>query len=301
MDKKLLIIKPEVAKALKNNKPVLALESTIISHGMPFPQNIEVLQNLEKITFENGVFPATICLMDGKIKIGIDNYELELLAKNENVKKVSTRDFGKVLVNKEIGATTVAATMIAANLAGIKVFSTGGIGGVHRFAEKTFDISSDLIEFSRTPVIVISAGVKAILDIPKTLELLETLGVPVYGFQTDNFPAFYSAKSSQKVERINSVTEVARIFRKDRELGFSNGILLANPIPEEDQIPHEKINKFIEKALADARKKNIIGNALTPFLLSRIVDLTKGKALQTNIKLVENNVKLGCEVAKNVL
>ncbi|MEA2103985.1 MAG: pseudouridine-5'-phosphate glycosidase [Candidatus Cloacimonadota bacterium] len=298
MNKNLLDFSPEVNKAITTNKPILALESTIISHGMPYPQNLAVAKNLENIARQRGVIPATICLMNGKIKIGLDDGDLLLLAKAPDVKKVSRSDFSNVLTKGEIGATTVAATMIAANLAGIKVFATGGIGGVHRNAEKTFDVSADLIEFSRTPVIVISAGVKAILDIPKTLEYLETLGVPVYGYKTNHFPAFYSKRSRQKVKRIDSVDEVVQFYKNERELGFSNGILLANSIPEEYEIPFEVMDEFIKQALAVADEQGVTGKSVTPFLLSKLVELSDGESLQANIKLVENNVRLGCKVAK---
>jgi len=294
----LLQFSSKVKEAIRNKKPIIALESTIISHGMPYPQNIEVAKNLENIALKNGVVPATICLMNGKIKIGLNDDELEILAIAENVKKVSRRDIAKVLARNEIGATTVAATMIAAKLAGIKVFATGGIGGVHRFAENSFDISADLIEFSQTPIIVVSAGAKAILDLPKTLEFLETYGVPVYGFQTDKFPAFYSAKSNLKIEQINSASEIVNIFQTNQKLGLKMGIIVANPISQKYEIPFEKMEIFILKAIAEAEKKGISGQAVTPFLLAKIVKLTKGKSLETNIKLVENNVKLACQIAK---
>ena len=245
----MLQISKKVANAIQNNKPVIALESTIISHGMPYPQNIEVAKNLENIALENGVVPATICLMNGKIKVGLNSDELETLATAKNVKKISRRDIAKNLAKKEIGATTVAATMIVAKLAGINVFATGGVGGVHRFAEESFDISADLIEFSQTPIVVVSAGAKAILDLPKTLEFLETCGVPVYGFQTDKFPAFYSAKSNLSIERINSASEIANIFQINKKLGLKMGILVANPIPKQDEIPFDEMEVFISKAI----------------------------------------------------
>ena len=298
MNKELLEIRKDIADAIKDNKPVIALESTIISHGMPYPQNIEVAKNLEKLAYDLGVIPATICLMNGKIKIGLTDEELELLATEKDVKKVSRRDIGRVLANKEIGATTVAATMICANLAGIKVFATGGIGGVHRYGEETFDISADLIEFSKTPVIVVSAGAKAILDLPKTLEYLETYGVPVYGYKTDYFPAFYSTRSNLKIQKIESVVEIANICRINRKLDFKMGMLIANPIPENYEIPYDIMDKHISEAIKEAKEKHISGQAVTPFLLARIVELTKGESLEANIKLVENNVKLACEIAK---
>ena len=293
-----LEINSKVKHALENGKPVIALESTIISHGMPYPENIKVAKNLEKIAEDAGVVPATICLMNGKIKIGIKDDELEMLAKSKDVAKVSRRDFSRVLTSKKIGATTVAATMIAANLAGIKVFATGGVGGVHRGAEDTFDISADLQEFSQTPVIVVSAGAKAILDLPKTLEVLETLGVPVYGFQTDLFPAFYSAESDLHIDKIDSEKEIVDLYKTNIKLGFKNGILVANPIPKKCEIPFEEMDEHIKIALKRAEKNGITGRGLTPFLLAEIVKITKGSSLETNIKLVENNVALACRIAK---
>ncbi|MDP8203894.1 MAG: pseudouridine-5'-phosphate glycosidase [Candidatus Tenebribacter mawsonii] len=294
-----LEINSKVKQALENRKPVIALESTIISHGMPYPENIQVAKNLEKIAEDAGVVPATICLMNGKIKIGLSDDELELLAGSKDVAKVSRRDFGRILASKKMGATTVAATMIAANLAGIKVFATGGIGGVHRGAEDSFDISADLQEFSQTPVIVVSAGAKAILDLPKTLEMLETYGVPVYGFQTDLFPAFYSAESNLQIDRIESEKEIADIYNANFKLGLNNGILVANPISKKYEIPFEEMDEHIKIALKRANSKGITGRKLTPFLLAEIVKITKGSSLETNIKLVENNVKLACRIAKS--
>lgn len=288
----------KVRDAFQRNKPVIALESTLIAHGLPFPQNLEVAKKLEEIALERGVVPATICLMNGKIKIGLDENELEILAENNDVQKVSSRDLGRILVKKEIGATTVSATMKCAYLAGIKVFATGGIGGVHRNAEMTFDISTDLIELSRTPVIVVSAGAKAILDLPKTLELLETLSVPVYGYKTELFPAFYSSKTDLKINRIDSPKQISEIYNTNRILGFSNGILVANPIPGKYEIPFHKMEKSIEEALFEANKEGIKGQAVTPFLLSRLLKITEGKSLEANIKLIENNVRLACEIAK---
>jgi len=293
-----LSISKPVEQALENNQPVIALESTIIAHGMPFPQNLEVARKLEEIAEKNNVVPATICIMNGKIKIGLNQQELEELASSKNIRKVSSREISNVLIKKEMGATTVSATMIAANMVGIKVFATGGIGGVHRFAEQTFDLSADLFELSKTPVIVVSAGAKAILDLAKTLEILETLCVPVLGFQTEFFPAFYSTKTNLKIEKIDTVKQIVKIFKLNRELGFSNGILIANPIPQKYEIPFDEIEKIITIAIKKIEEKNVTGQKVTPFLLQKIVELTDGKALQANIKLVENNVKLACEIAK---
>lgn len=298
LENELLSISKPVEQALQNNQPVIALESTIIAHGMPFPQNLEVARKLEKIAKNNNVVPAYICLMDGKIKIGLNQQELEELASSKNIRKVSSREIANVLVKKEMGATTVSATMIAANMAEIKVFATGGIGGVHRFAKQTFDISADLFELAKTPVIVVSAGAKAILDLAKTLEILETLCVPVLGFQTDFFPAFYSAKTNLKIEKIDTVKQIAKIFKLNRELSFSNGILIANPIPQKYEIPFDEMDKFISIAIKKKEEKNITGQKVTPFLLRKIVELTEGKALQANVKLVENNVKLASRIAK---
>jgi len=299
--KEFIEISKEVEHALKKGMPVIALESTIISHGMPYPQNLEVATKLENMAREVGVTPATICLMDGKIKIGLDETELAALATRKGVAKVSRRNFAECLAKKQTGATTVAATMIAANMAGIKVFATGGIGGVHREADKTFDISADLIEFSRTPVIVVSAGAKAILDLPKTLEYLETHGVPVYGYQTDIFPAFYSSKSKLKVNKIDRAEDIASIYSTSVALGFNNGIIVANPVPEEHEIPNEEMEQLINQALMMADTENITGYNVTPFLLGEIVKRSQGRSLTTNIHLVENNVKLACKIAKELV
>ena len=290
----------DVAEAINHRRPIIALESTIISHGLPYPRNIHVAEKLENIASQMGVTPATICLMNGKIKIGLGDKDLEILGKAKNVAKVSSRDMGKVLAGKLAGATTVAATMKAAAWAGIKVFATSGIGGVHRDAENTFDISNDLIELSRNSVIVVSAGAKAILDLPGTLEYLETMGVPVYGYKTDNFPAFYSAESNLKVDRINSAKDIANIYKTNQELGLQCGILVANPIPKEYEIPFTEMDNYIQAALKKANDLNIKGRDLTPFLLAEIVEITRGRSLETNIRLVENNVKLACEIAKKL-
>jgi len=296
--KKFLEISKKVKQALENSKPVIALESTIISHGMPYPQNIQVAKDLEKIAEDAGVVPATICLMNGKIKIGLNDDELEMLAVSKEVAKVSRRDFGRILASKKNGATTVAATMIAAHLAGIKVFATGGVGGVHRGAEDSFDISADLKEFAQTPVIVVSAGAKAILDLSKTLEILETFGVPVYGFQTDLFPAFYSAESDIRIDRLDSAKEITDIYKTNMKLGFKNGILVGNPIPKKYEIPFSEMDEHIKIALDRAKRNGVTGRGLTPFLLAEIVKITNGSSLETNIRLVENNVTLACRIAK---
>ena len=295
---KFIKLSPSVAEAINHRRPILALESTIISHGMPYPQNLHVAEKLENIVSQAGVVPATICLMNGFIQVGLDGNELEILATAKKVAKVSSRDIGRVLATNQIGATTVAATMKIAAWAGIKVFATGGIGGVHRQAENTFDISNDMIELSRNPVIVVSAGAKAILDLPKTLEYLETMGVAVLGYQTDNFPAFYSAESEYKIDRIDSIKDIAAIYNTNCELNLKTGMLIANPVPKEHEIPYSEMNEFIQTALRKAEVEKITGRNLTAFLLAEIVKLTKGRSLQTNIELVKNNVRLACEIAK---
>jgi len=298
MTKKLIEIKPEVAKALDKKKPVIALESTIIAHGMPYPQNLKVAKELEEITREAGVVPATICFLDGKAKIGLTELELKLMATSSDVEKVSIQDMGKILFQKRNGATTVASTMFLANQVGIKVFATGGIGGVHRNAENTFDISADLHEFTRSNVVVVSAGAKAILDLDKTLETLETLGVPVLGYKTNKFPAFYSHSSPFEIETIDSAQEIAHTFKYHTEIGNKGGTLIANPIPPKDEIPYEVMEDYIEQALTSCEKKKIKGKEVTPYLLSELVKITNKKSLASNIKLVKNNVKLACEIAK---
>lgn len=297
---KFIQLSPSVADAINHRKPIVALESTIISHGMPYPENIKVAEKLENIVAQAEVVPATICLMDGKIKVGLDGEELEVLARGDHVAKVSSRDIGRVLTQKQTGATTVASTMKIAAMCGIKVFATGGIGGVHRNAEESFDISNDLIELSRNAVIVVSAGAKAILDLPKTLEYLETMGVPVFGFKTDKFPAFYSAESNLQVDRINSVPDIAEAFKTSCDLGLRAGMLIANPIPKEYEIPFAEMDEYIGTALINAQNNGIFGRELTPFLLANIVKLTKGKSLKTNIELVKNNVQLACAIAKEL-
>lgn len=294
----MISLSSEVNEALAANRPVIALESTIISHGMPYPQNIEVACNLENMAREMGVTPATICLMDGKIQVGINQEKLEMLAQSKNCLKVSRRNFSKALIDKRIGATTVSATMMAASMAGIKVFATGGIGGVHRGAEESMDISADLPEFQKSPVIVVCAGAKAILDLPKTLEYLETAGIPLYGYKTESFPAFYSAKSKYKVCSIESVEKIVEHYKMDRLLGLTSGILIANPIPQQYEIPFDKMEEHIQSAVCDITAQGITGAEVTPYLLAKIVEITNGKSLQTNIKLVENNVKLACNIAK---
>lgn len=298
MLEKYLDINSKVKKALDEGKPVVALESTIISHGMPYPKNVETARNVEKIIRDKGAVPATIAILNGKLKVGLNNEELEHLGKGGNVIKTSRRDIPFIIAKKMDGATTVASTMIIAELAGIKVFATGGIGGVHRGAEQTFDISADLEELSHTNVAVICAGAKSILDIGLTLEYLETNGVPVIGFGTDEMPAFYTRKSGFRVDyRIDSAKELADAIKAKWDLGLKGGLVIGNPIPEEYQMDYNVINKAIEEALKESQEKGIKGKEITPFLLAKIKEITGGDSLEANIKLVYNNAKLGADLA----
>lgn len=294
-------IKPEVEKALDEGTPVVALESTIISHGMPYPKNVETAIAVEEIIRKNGGVPATIAIIGGRIKIGLTADEIEYMAKADNVLKVSRRDFPLVISEKLDGATTVAGTMIAANMAGIKVFVTGGIGGVHRGAGESFDISADLEELKMTDVAVVCAGVKSILDIGATLEYLETSGVPVITYGADSFPAFYSRESGFPAEcRIDEPEKIASLIRTKDQLGLRGGILIACPIPAEDEIAFDKMDVVIKKALRECEEKGIKGKRITPFLLSKVKDLTEGSSLEANIKLVLNNADIGAKIAAEI-
>jgi len=298
MKEEYIDIKPEVLEALNNGEAVVALESTIISHGMPYPENIETALNVEKIIRGEGATPATIAILGGRIKVGLNEEELEYLARSKNVVKTSRRDIPFVISQKLDGGTTVAATMIIASLAGIKVFATGGIGGVHRNAQKTFDISADLQELASTNVAVVCAGPKSILDIGLTLEYLETNGVPVIGFKTDELPAFYSRRSGFKVDyRVDSAEELARAIKAKWDLGLEGGLVIGNPIPKEYEIDYEVINEAIEEALEEAEAIGVKGKEITPFLLSKVKDITKGKSLKANIQLVYNNAKVASQLA----
>ncbi len=299
MLKKYVEYSDEVKKAMKEGKPVVALESTIISHGMPYPQNIETAKACEEIIRENGAVPATTAIIGGKIKIGLSDEELEFMATSKDIIKASRRDFAYIVSQGLNGATTVASTIIASRLAGIKIFVTGGLGGVHRHAEVTFDISRDLEELAANDIMIVCAGCKSILDIGLTLEYLETKGVPVFGYQTDYMPAFFTRKSEFKVDyNIKNPKEAAEAAKAQWELGLQGGILLTNPIPESDSMDEEKINTAIEKALVEAEEKGIHGKETTPFLLSKVLEVTEGKSLEANIALVKNNARLGAEVAK---
>jgi len=293
-----LDIKEEVKEALRNNMPVVALESTIISHGMPYPENVSMAKKVEAIIRSEGAVPATIAIIDGKIKIGLTDSDLEILAKSSDVMKVSRRDLSVVLAKKTLGATTVATTMICAEMAGIKFFVTGGIGGVHRGYEKSLDVSADLEELSQTNVTVICAGAKAILDLPRTMEYLETKGVSVIGYQTKVLPAFYTRESEINLRHyVNEAKELAEIVYTKDLLDLKGGLLVVNPIPEEDSLDSAYINTIIDKAIEESFKEGIEGKDVTPYLLKKIVDETKGKSLDANLALVYNNAKVGAQLA----
>ena len=294
-----LDIAPEVAQALRDGKPVVALESTIISHGMPYPQNVETALQVEDIIRQNGAVPATIAIIGGKLKAGCTKEEIEYLGKKgQAVTKASRRDLAVLCARGADGATTVTTTMIIAHMAGIEVFATGGIGGVHRGAETTMDISADLEELAHTPVMVVCAGAKSILDLGLTLEYLETHGVPVIGYGTEELPAFYTRKSGFGVDyRVDSPQELAAAFRTQRELGLGGGMLVTNPIPEEYSMDPAIINAAIDQAIREAGEQGIHGKATTPFLLARVKELTGGDSLESNIKLVFNNAALAARTA----
>lgn len=296
---KYLDLSPEVAEALAAGKPVVALESTIISHGMPYPQNVETALMVEKTIRDNGAVPATIAVIGGRLKAGLTPSEIEYLGKKGRaVTKASRRDLPVLVARGEDGATTVTTTMIIANLAGIKVFATGGIGGVHRGAETTMDISADLEELAMTPVMVICAGAKSILDLGLTLEYLETKGVPVIGYGTDELPAFYTRRSGFKVDyRIDTPEELAAAFRAKLDMDLGGGMLVTNPIPEEYSMDPDRINAAIDQAIAECNEKGIKGKDTTPFLLARIKDITGGDSLDSNIQLVLNNARLAARTA----
>lgn len=300
---KYLSISDEVQAALSAGKPVVALESTIISHGMPYPQNVETALRVEQTIRENGAVPATIAVIGGKLKAGCTHEEIEYLGKKgQAVTKASRRDLPVLIARKEDGATTVTTTMIIAAMAGIKVFATGGIGGVHRGAQQTFDISADLEELAQTPVMVICAGAKSILDLGLTLEYLETKGVPVIGYGTDELPAFYTRHSGFSVDyRIDTPEELAAVFQAKTDCGLKGGMLVTNPIPEEFSMPKEVIDQAIEQALSEMEAAGIHGKQCTPFLLAKVKDLTGGDSLEANIQLVLNNARLAAQTAKAMI
>ena len=296
---KYLDVAPEVQKALDEGRPVVALESTIISHGMPYPQNVETALNVEKIIRDNGAVPATIAVIKGRLKAGLSPEEIDYLGKTGTaVAKASRRDLPVLVAQGKDGATTVTTTMIIAHMAGIQVFATGGIGGVHRGAETTMDISADLEELAHTPVMVVCAGAKSILDLGLTLEYLETHGVPVIGYGTEELPAFYTRKSGFRVDyRIDTPEDLAKAFFVKQDMGLGGGMLVTNPIPEEFSMNHEIINKAIDEAVEEANKLGIHGKETTPFLLAKIKDLTGGDSLASNIQLVYNNARLAAKTA----
>lgn len=294
-----LDISDEVKKALDESKPIVALESTIISHGMPYPQNVETALKVEEIIRENGAVPATIGIIGGRLKAGLTAEEIDYMGRAGNIAKVSRRDIPYLVAHKRDGATTVASTMIIAAIAGIKVFATGGVGGVHRGAEKTMDISADLEELAMTGVAVVCAGAKSILDLGLTLEYLETKGVPVLGYKTEELPAFYTRKSGFKVDyKVDTPEEIASILRTKWELGLMGGVLIANPIPEEYSMDADLITKVIEDAVKEAEALGIKGKDTTPFLLAKIKEITGGESLESNIQLVYNNALLAAQISR---
>ena len=296
---KYLDVNPEVAAAIAAGKPVVALESTIISHGMPYPQNVETALNVEKIIRENGAVPATIAIIGGRLKAGLTAEEIEYFGKKGRaIHKASRRDLAVLCAQGEDGATTVTTTMIIAHMAGIRFFATGGIGGVHRGAETTMDISADLEELARTPVMVVCAGAKSILDLGLTLEYLETKGVPVLGYQTEELPAFYTRKSGFNVDyRMDSPAELASAFKAQNDMALGGGMLVTNPIPEEYSMPKDVIDAAIDQAIAESKAQGIKGKETTPFLLARVAELTGGDSLASNIQLVYNNARLTAKTA----
>jgi pseudouridine-5'-phosphate glycosidase len=300
--KRFFDFKDEVKEALENGKSVVALESTLISHGFPYPENLKVAGEMEKIVRGYGVVPATIAVIGGKIKVGLMRSELEFMATSKDILKASRRDLAVIVAKGLNGATTVAATMMVAERAGIKVFATGGIGGVHRGAEKTFDISADLQELARTTVVVVCSGAKSILDLPLTKEYLETMGVPVIGFASEELPAFYCRESGLKVDyMVNDEVEAVKIIRAMQDLESGGGMIIANPVPEEYALSMEYMNEMIEEAVRAAEKEGIKGKKLTPYLLNKIEELTGGKSLKANIELIKDNARVAAKIAHELV
>ncbi|NLI75184.1 MAG: pseudouridine-5'-phosphate glycosidase [Candidatus Riflebacteria bacterium] len=292
-------INKKVMKALSSGQPVVALESTIITHGMPYPKNLETALTLEETISREGAVPATIAVIEGRLRIGLDEKELEELARGTGLQKISRRDLAPAVAQGRSGGTTVSGTMILAEMAGIKFFATGGIGGVHRGGEKSMDVSADLLELGQTSVAVISAGAKAILDLPRTLEVLETHGVPVIGYRTDEFPAFYYSRSGLPVPvRADRPRDIARILEAKWSLGLAGGVLIANPIPEKDSLPAGEVERAIVRALEEASRREIAGAKVTPFLLAAMEELTEGRSLTANVALVRNNARLAARIAR---
>lgn len=298
MENRYLSVTDEIKQALKENKPIVALESTILSHGMPFPENMEFSHKVEEIIRAEGAIPATTAIIGGKLKVGLTSEELDIMCKPEGIGKVSRRDVATYLATKKTGATTVATTMMIADMAGIRVFATGGIGGVHRGAEVTMDISADLQELANTQVAVVCAGAKSLLDIPKTLEYLETMGVPVLGMGTEDFPAFYCRKSGCKVDcRIDTYEEMAAVLKTKWDLGLKGGVVIANPIPQEYELDFDEMEAVINRALAKAAEENIHGKDTTPFLLSHIKEYSNGVSFASNLQLAYNNARVAARIA----
>jgi len=299
--KKYIVLSKEVQQAKEEGKAIVALESTIISHGMPYPQNVKMAREVEQIVRDNGAVPATIAIIDGKIKIGLTDDELELFGKSSDVAKVSRRDLPQIIATKKLGATTVATTMICAELVDIKIFVTGGIGGVHKGAETTMDVSADLEELAQTDVAVVCAGAKSILDLALTMEYLETKGVPVLGYETEYLPAFYTRNSEFKLNfSTDSIDVIADVLKTKWELNLKGGVVIANPIPKEFAMDEAYINGIIDQAIKEAEENHIIGKDTTPFLLGKIKELTDGKSLDVNIELVKHNAKVGAQIAVNL-
>jgi pseudouridine-5'-phosphate glycosidase len=297
-----IVYSGEVARAKEQRTPLVALETTILSHGMPYPQNVQTAAEVEAIVREEGCVPATIAVFGGNIHVGLTREEIERLGTAKDVLKLSRADLPYAIATGKDGATTVAATMLCANLAGIAVFATGGVGGVHRGAEHSMDVSADLQELARTPVAVVCAGAKALLDLPKTLEVLETFGVPVIAYGTSQFPAFWSRSSGLSAPlRFDTPEEIAAFLHAKRELGIESGTLIANPIPHADEIPSETMRAYIETAVNEASSAGISGKAVTPWLLDRILHLTSGRSLDANVALVKNNAQLAARIARSAL
>ncbi len=293
-----LDLSPEVRDALGRGAPVVALESTIVTHGMPYPENVSTARAVEAAVRAGGAVPATIVVLDGRIRVGLSDDEIEALGRARGAMKLSRADLAFAVAARRDGSTTVAATMICAHLAGIRVFATGGIGGVHRGMEATLDVSADLDELGRTPVTVVCAGAKALLDLPRTLEYLETRGVPVVGYRTDRFPAFWSRDSGLPAPlRLDSAAEIAALAAAQRRLGLAGGVLVANPVAEADEIPAAEIAAHIDEAVADAGRRGIVAKGVTPFILSRMLELTEGRSLRTNVALILGNARLAAEIA----
>ncbi len=303
MNSKYLDINSNIKKALAEKRPVVALESTIISHGMPYPQNIETALKIEEIVKANGATPATIAIINGKLKVGLTKDEIEYLGRSgKKIVKASRRDIPYLISKKVDGATTVASTMIGAKMAGIKIFATGGIGGVHRGAEQSFDISADLQELAHTDVAVVCAGVKSILDLGLTLEYLETYGVPVLGYKTKELPAFYTQKSGFEVDyQLNTVKQIANFLKVKWEMNLKGGVVIANPIPTEFQLDYNSINEIIHSAILESEDNGIKGKEITPFLLDKVKELSYGKSLEANVQLVYNNAKLAAQIATHLI